>query len=376
MCLPISQNNLQGQPNINSKINKAEINPPVTEADVTNQQPKPDFNNQNSEFKNTSNVNTQSSGVPVYSFIGPFDDSTPPKGVTQEEIDWAVQINKEVNDGKRIPTQDELIKFDDITMRREPVTHAEIEWANDFLKVIGENKTPALEDYARYFDISARYQHQFGNQNPPEIYPEVEVQQPVSAIGGPLVSEKDIKWALSLEDKVNSHNHIPSKPEKKKYENIFNKLKLQGLYYSDRAISQFKEVYKGEITGNKIPYLKPEKAEQVAKDLGGKDVKDLQKTTGSTVDGKFGPETFLKSKENVFGEINDDLSTGELNIEKLNKKLKQLGVDPITTVTQEEMSKAIETYKKTISGKPLSEGEETDYNNAAGKWAKEVGEMQ
>lgn len=144
-----------------------------------------------------------------------------PPEVSQQEVDWALQLEKKVLQGY-IPQEDEIKKYQDIANRLSkggmvetpeptppvqepaPVSQAEVQWARELMKHVEAGYEPTPEETARYNQI---YSHLQAHQH----------QQ---------VNQAELDWAQQLQSKV-EQGYQPSAAEVKQYEKIYRRYQEQ-----------------------------------------------------------------------------------------------------------------------------------------------------
>lgn len=189
-------------------------------------------------------------------------ESKPQNGVTQAELDWAVNLQKKIGQ-KYKPNQEEVTKFNDIFKRYEasgqqvvaeaPTTQAtntagttaitsnppseeEMAWAVDLQNKVAQKYTPTQAEADRFNDIFKRYEAARTQTQQPQV--QTTQTQPVGNntdlpayrtsldpntpklsidIGNP---DEQLTWALGLLDRVQSQGYVPNDQEVKQYEQI------------------------------------------------------------------------------------------------------------------------------------------------------------
>jgi hypothetical protein len=180
-------------------------------------------------------------------------------GVSQQELDWASDLQARFSNGYK-PTQQEMTKYTDIYNRyqangnqvsqpqgNKPVnntnagagtgagapTQEELDWAVALQSKLSTGYQPTAQDKAKYQDIYNRYQANGNqvagstpvqnNQNQQPVYkPTVDPNTPMANIDQNN-SDPDLQWALQLLDRVQQQNYMPTDAEIQKYEQIIAK---------------------------------------------------------------------------------------------------------------------------------------------------------
>jgi hypothetical protein len=79
--------------------------------------------------------------------------------------------------------------------------------------------------------------------------------------------------------------------------------------YTKETVEDFRNAFKGSVDKGQIPVLDPLKATKIAEAFDEKSVKGLQHKVNAQEDGKFGPETYVKS----LNYLNEELKSGKNN---------------------------------------------------------------
>ncbi len=324
------------------------------------------------------------------------------QGVSPAEMQWAQQLESRVNGQGYNPTADERAKYDDIFRRSQNqvsgqpnnaggVTQQELNWAQQLEnRVNTQGYNPTTQERAQYEDIYKRYQSGGLNSGQP------------SQQAGPVQrpTDQEVAWAMELERKTKQENYQPNQNELAIYNDIATKLenynkaqqngttgtgtgnatadelawassmfnKMQNGYkptptemtiltniqnkafgnnnnnpvqnngpvtmpkpkpvqqpaeeqpetipepaptyntatefvYSQANINAFKEAFPGvEFLGGDVPYLPPALGKQVANENGFSTVSQLQQAVKcDKIDGKFGPETYFRLNQYLNG---------------------------------------------------------------------------
>lgn len=142
--------------------------------------------------------------------------------VSQQEMDWALQMQERIVNGYR-PSPQEASAYDSIQKRYAaqtpapppqqplptgPVSQTELDWVRS---KAGQQLAP--DDVARYQNIMDRYMSQQGGAPQPtgQLLP---------------VSQEELNWAVALQDKI-GQGYQPSAEEAAKYTDIFNRYENQ-----------------------------------------------------------------------------------------------------------------------------------------------------
>jgi hypothetical protein len=225
----------------------------------------------------------------------------PPAGATQQEIDWALALEKKVKEEKYAPNAQETAAYQAIAKKlsaantaqnpaqtaAKPVTQQEIDWALELEKKVktqGYQATP--QDTATYQDIANRLQNAKGAPNttassdardwaawsqpftvPKSLFqttPRI-IQVPAtlrSAVptlptysvsnNGPnlaqgntaatnttqAITQQEINWALDLEKKVKTQGYSPNEAELYQYKNIADRLQASKVNSAPSTLPQ------------------------------------------------------------------------------------------------------------------------------------------
>jgi len=241
------------------------------------------------------------------------------KGVTQDEFNWAKNLENKVNNQGYIPTNEEKAKYEDIFNRyqkeglknqqntnnsnstppKKP-SEKDLEWALDLEKRTRGGYQPSEMELQMYNDIVNRYQYY--------------QQQEKNSINGATPDE--MAWAANMYTKM-QNGYRPTAEELSILNNIQSKISgtnktnsisnsngnrpkidfnPQGEFsYSNSNIQAFRNAFSNyNLAGGRVPYLSYNDGNNVARQYGFSSVEDLQSTVGAVVDGKFGPETYFK----------------------------------------------------------------------------------
>lgn len=215
-------------------------------------------------------------------------------GVTEQEMAWAKAFEDKVNNQGYKPSQQEMQIYSDIYNRSqnqgtqstqtnqntasvEKPTQQEIDWAVNLENKVKGGYKPTQNELAIYNDIATKLnaynnsQAGAGNTND---------NSQVGAVTGnnPLPPPRD-----------NGNSQVDDSPSAQ------NNSVSEEFSYSQATINAFKSAFPGvTFKGGSVPYLPANVANQVAKQYGFTSVSELQSAVGAGVDGKFGPETFFR----------------------------------------------------------------------------------
>lgn len=195
-------------------------------------------------------------GVPQPTYQQPVQQPTyqqpaapQPQAVSQQEMDWAMQLQERIMGGYR-PTPQEAAQYDNIQKRYaaqpaspaepapapsgqlRPVTQGELDWATAMQdKITNQGYRPTPDEAARYTDIFNRYQNQPA-QPPVTATPTQPVEQPKPAYDpgqtasveiDNSVSKEELQWAIDLQQKIDTQGYKPTQAEIARYTDIFNR---------------------------------------------------------------------------------------------------------------------------------------------------------
>jgi hypothetical protein len=320
--------------------------------------------------------------------------------VTQQELNWAKQLETRVSQGYN-PTAQERAQYDDIYNRSQnqptqqtqqnnnvennnPVTQQELQWAKDFEdKVTNQGYKPSQQEMQIYQDIYSRSQNQ-GTQNTQGTQ-QTNVEKP---------TQQEIDWAIQLENKT-KQGYKPTQNELAIYNDIATKLNAynasqagnenvsndtapidngnndnsvnsyspsndvsEEFVYNQATINAFKSAFP-DVTfkGRAIPYLPDNVAKQVAQQYGFGSVSELQQAIGAGVDGKFGPETFFRLNQNRGN-----------NQTQQSSNIRNTSTDNVSSnnqngVTQQELDWAVNLQNRFSQGYQPTQEEQAQYTD-------------
>lgn len=160
--------------------------------------------------------------------------------VSQEEMNWALELENKVKTQNYQPNAQETARYEQIfaklqaaqnappasapsaapaapTQPASQVSDAEISWALQLEQKVNQGYQPNAQETAQYNSIFQRI-----NTAPPAGNPQAPAGAP--APSAPPVSQEEMNWALELENKVKTQNYQPTAEETARYEQIFAKL--------------------------------------------------------------------------------------------------------------------------------------------------------
>jgi len=168
-------------------------------------------------------------------------------GATQEELNWAIELENKVKQGYK-PSQDEVNKYNDVYTRyanansasnntsvsgtsstnNTPLTQGELTWAQNLQTRRQNGYQATQQEIAKYQDIYSRYQSQV--INPTSTTSSTSNVGNVASTGATNTvyvntanADANLQWALQLLDKIVQQGYIPTEDESKKYEAIIAK---------------------------------------------------------------------------------------------------------------------------------------------------------
>ncbi len=170
----------------------------------------------------------------------PGAPSAPP--VSQDEMNWALTLENKVKTQNYQPTPEETAKYEQIFTRLQAaaqggqapptapgttppaappaaapqVSDEEISWALALEQKVNGGYQPTSEETAQYNSI-------FNRINAPQA-PQTPAAPPAGTPAAAPVSQEDMNWALTLENKVTTQNYQPTPEETARYEQIFARL--------------------------------------------------------------------------------------------------------------------------------------------------------
>jgi hypothetical protein len=187
----------------------------------------------------------------------PGGNSTHPNAVAYQDVQWARQLEGRMVDGHRA-TEAEVNRYNDIQMRismfgiqaapaapvaptqqSAGVTQSEVDWAMQLQhKVQFQGYAPSEQEVAAYTDIYSRYQQQAAAeqtaaaQQPAAPQPTAPApQQPVTVqvnVGGPQgavnpPTQQELDWAMRLQTMIQQQGYQASDHEMQVYTDIYNR---------------------------------------------------------------------------------------------------------------------------------------------------------
>ncbi len=134
-----------------------------------------------------------------------------PAGVSQQEIDWALQLEQRVNTQNYQPNAQETAQYQNIAQR---ITAAQ------------QQPAPTAPQQQQFTPPPGAPQQQF---TPPPGAPQQQFTPPQATTQAPQalpngLSQQEIDWALQLEQRVNTQNYQPNAQELAAYEGIAQRL--------------------------------------------------------------------------------------------------------------------------------------------------------
>jgi len=151
---------------------------------------------------------------------GSSTTSSKTASVKQEEINWALELEKKVKTGYS-PTTEETSKYQNIAAKLAStqvknevpptVKEEEVKWALELEEKVKTGYSPTADETSKYQDLANRLKA--GN-----------VQQKTDTSTTASVKEEEITWALQLEEKVKT-GYSPTPDETSKYQDVANRLK-------------------------------------------------------------------------------------------------------------------------------------------------------
>lgn len=151
--------------------------------------------------------------------------------VTQDELNWALDLQNKIQTQNYQPTPDEVAKYKDIFNRYESqgvdapapapaykpgetpavaidnkVSQAELDWAVDLQARVDQGYQPTHHEIARYTDIFNRYE---ASQKPAEPTPAPAApttpgapSAPTAPVTHPGATQTDVQWARAFENRI------------------------------------------------------------------------------------------------------------------------------------------------------------------------------
>lgn len=171
------------------------------------------------------------------------------KSVSQQELQWALQLEQRVTSQGYRPTEQEIATYTDIARRLEAspvaapssaatgaegsardftawsapartpapprVSEQDMDWAQDLAARVKRGENPSREELRRYEDVYRRVQASLAARQPPPPSPPPPTARP---------SAKDLRWALALEARVKRGKNLTDE-ETSRYQDIIQRLK-------------------------------------------------------------------------------------------------------------------------------------------------------
>ncbi|MBT9548516.1 MAG: peptidoglycan-binding protein [Candidatus Sericytochromatia bacterium] len=168
--------------------------------------------------------------------------------VTQQELDWAMQMQDRIVQGYR-PNPQEAAAYENIQQRYaaqqpaapaapqpsgqlRPVTQEELDWATQMQDRIIKGYRPNQAEADRYTDIFNRYQSQPANPGTPPAPPKPEKPAYDPGVTAPVVvdntvSEQELQWAMDLQKRIDTQGYRPTQHEIARYTDIYTRYQAQ-----------------------------------------------------------------------------------------------------------------------------------------------------
>ncbi|PIQ24711.1 hypothetical protein COW36_23330 [bacterium (Candidatus Blackallbacteria) CG17_big_fil_post_rev_8_21_14_2_50_48_46] len=170
--------------------------------------------------------------------------------VTQQELDWATQMQDRIVQGYR-PSPQEAAAYDNIQKRYaaqqpapspsmpqpsgqlRPVTQEELDWASQMQDRIVQGYRPSQAEADRYNDIYTRYQSQPANPGTAPSQP-AKPEKPAydPGVSAPVVEDKtvsqeELQWAMDLQKRIDTQGYRPTQHEIARYTDIYTRYQAQ-----------------------------------------------------------------------------------------------------------------------------------------------------
>lgn len=195
---------------------------------------------------------------------------------TDQELSWAMELERKVREENYQPNQNELAIYNDIATRLEAfnaqqktvgsATPEELAWAANMYAKMQQGYQPTQEEMAILNNIQAKV----GGQNQTQTTPGPQTQ----TTPDPTTQQQQNQTGFTYPAELDS---------------------VSMFEYNSVTINAFRNAFPGaSFMGNAVPYLSPADGMQVASQFGFQSVEQLQSAVGAGVDGKFGPETYFK----------------------------------------------------------------------------------
>lgn len=170
---------------------------------------------------------------PVNTPTAPVYETPATTLVTQQEMDWALRLQNQIEYSGYRPSVDEAQRYNDIFSRYQqqqlqatlptgPVTQQEMDWAVAMQnRIETQGYRPTTEEAAKYENIFNRYQTQ--PQNPGQTQTTPGANPTVQE----TVTQQEMAWALDLQNRIETQNYQPTQEEILRYTDIFNRANAQ-----------------------------------------------------------------------------------------------------------------------------------------------------
>lgn len=168
--------------------------------------------------------------------------------VTQQELDWAMQMQERIVQGYR-PSPQEAAAYDNIQKRYaaqqpaqqpvvppqpsgqlRPVTQEELDWASQMQDRILAGYRPTQAEADRYTDIYTRYQSQPVNPGNAPAKPEKPAYDPgvtAPVVVDNTVTQQELQWAMDLQKRIDTQGYRPTQHEIARYTDIYTRYQAQ-----------------------------------------------------------------------------------------------------------------------------------------------------
>lgn len=172
----------------------------------------------------------------------PQQQPLPTGPVSQAELDWVRS-----KAGQQLSSSD-MSKYQNIMDRYmaqqggapqpsgqlRPVTQEELDWAVQLQEKIGQGYQPTPDEAARYTDIFNRYQDQAPDpvQAQPTHKPEPQAPAYNPGTTAPMivdnsVSPQELQWAVDLQNRIDTQGYRPTQQDIVRYTDIYNRYQKQ-----------------------------------------------------------------------------------------------------------------------------------------------------
>ena len=345
------------------------------------------------------------------------------RSLSQQELAWAQQMETKVSQGYN-PTAQERATYENIYSRSQgtpttqntqqtgqtgnqgdvnPVTQQELNWAQQMEnKVNNQGYKPSQQEIATYQDIFKRSQSQSAAPTGQTSQTQ-QTQSTQPASNGQKPSQQEVSWAVELENKT-KQGYKPTQNELNMYNDIATRLQgNQGqtqeagntnppvqnqqtqqpqenqenndvaapqalspsnndepFVYNQATINNFKSAFpEVGFKGKSVPYLPDNVAKQVATQYGFGSVSELQSAVGAGVDGKFGPETFFRLDQ---AKNRGNQASGQTNAPAQNNSVASTSGNQ-NGVSQADLDWAVQLQDKFSQGYKPTNDEQAKYTD-------------